>query len=113
MIRLFAAIQKAYVESNREICMAFSVDSRQFAFAVDSIESVEKLAESGFEDIPDMFQENDDSNENGLVYSTGKRAKDSSLVLLLDHTRAVAELSGDLNQHGIEPAMENEERCQS
>lgn len=92
---LRAAIRKAYVECSREICMVFSLNYRQFAFAVDSIESVEKLGESGFEDIPDVLRENGNGNENGLIYAAARRARDSSLVLLLDHARAVADLGSN------------------
>lgn len=93
MIRLFAEIREAYVASSREICLVFSANARPVAMAVDSIESVERLAEGKFEELPDVLHDSD----SDLVTSTGKRLKHDELVLLIDHTR----IAGDLDPSAL------------
>jgi len=90
MIRLFAEIRKAYVESSREICLVFTSGSRHVAVAVDSIESVERLADESFKELPAVLHGEGDRHD--VVFSTGKRRKRDELVLLLDHARIAEEL---------------------
>lgn len=90
MLGLFAEMRKAYIECSREICVVMLLGSRYVAVTVDSIESVEKLTDNGFEELPGAVLEQ--KNKKNFVFSTGRRSKHDDLVFLLDHTKIAGEI---------------------
>lgn len=84
MIKLFAEMREAYKSANREIVIVVAGGSKNFAFTVDSVFGVERLAEGGFNAVPEGIFE---ASEQGLILSTGKRTRTEELVQLVDHRK--------------------------
>lgn len=89
MVSLFEKARKNYRENNNEVSVVLEVNNNLFAFAVDTIESVESLTEGSIESAPDTYGGN---LETELVKYTGRRKKDGEVVFILDTDMIVAGL---------------------
>lgn len=90
MVKLFAEMREAYKDANREIVIVVAGGQHNFAFTVDAVFGVERLAEGGFNEVPAGLFE---AAEQGLIIATGKRTKTEELVQLVDHNRIMAPAS--------------------
>jgi len=79
MLPLFSELQKIVRETHREIAVVLNSGAGAFAVSVDSVDSVERLAEADIEAMAGKGIE----QQSSLVASVAKRAKDSALVLML------------------------------
>ena len=80
MIKLFSEVRSLLMESNNEIAVVLESDKRTMAVAVDSVETVEKLAETNVEELPETIC----TLDNEYIAGIGKRSKDDTFVQLLD-----------------------------
>ncbi len=82
MIKLFTEVRSLLRECNNEIAVVLENDKRTMAVAVDSVETVEKLAETDIEELPGTIC----TVDNEYIAGIGKRNKDDTFVQLLDVT---------------------------
>jgi purine-binding chemotaxis protein CheW len=88
MIDLFAQFGKiAQEQANKEITIILEADNARTAIAVDSIITVEKLAEGSIEPMPDFGG----GSEASLTTRIAKGAKDKELIILLDAGAVIQE----------------------
>ncbi|NOX25771.1 MAG: hypothetical protein GXP59_06615 [Deltaproteobacteria bacterium] len=88
MINLFAQFTSITKEqAQKEITIILEDDKARTAIAVDSIITVEKLAEGSIESLPDFGCTNDASLTTGVA----KGAKDNELIFLLDAEAIIRE----------------------
>jgi len=79
MLKLFADFQLMIRETNREIAVVLQGQAGMYAVSVDSVASVERLADADMEELADKGLE----QQSSLVTSVAKRAKGAGLVLIL------------------------------
>lgn len=81
MIKLFAEVRRLLLEDQREIVICLEIQQGMIqAAAVDSIETVEKLTETGFEELPDIMG----TASCNFIAGLGKRSKGDDFVQLLN-----------------------------
>lgn len=83
LLRIFAELRSIIRESNREIALVVHAEARNFAVAVDSAQSVEKMQAGSIE----KLQSGLDIAHNGVVQRFGKRAKGGEVILILESDR--------------------------
>ncbi len=98
MIRLFEDARTCLRESNREIALVVEHAGKTLAVAVDSVETVERLAKSNVDALPGITS----TASNVCIAGIGKREKTEQMVQLLD----ISEL---LRQEKNLPGMESEQ----
>ena len=86
MIKLFEEVRKHLRDDNREIAVVLEGESKNFAIAVDSVESVEMLEEFSKGDNAEHFLGN---IEEGFLASFGKRQKSKEFVMILRRSRII------------------------
>ncbi|MBU0482454.1 MAG: chemotaxis protein CheW [Proteobacteria bacterium] len=79
MIRLFAEARTLLKASNREIALVLDWREKAIAVSVDSVESVEKIAVSTIDEMPETFS----TKSNACIAGIGRRGKTNGLVQLL------------------------------
>jgi chemotaxis signal transduction protein len=79
MIQLFGDARSLLTEGNREIAVILEFDSALHAISVDSVETVEPIAASDIDELPETLSPGD----NHYVSGIGKRQKGERLVQLL------------------------------
>lgn len=89
LVSLFEKARKNYRENNNEVSIVLEVENNLFAFAVDTIESVESFTEGTIEHAPETFGGN---LETELVEYTGRRKKDGEVVFILNIDEIVSNL---------------------
>lgn len=88
MIKLFTQFTNiTWEQAKKEITIILENDKARTAIAVDSIITVEKLAEGSIEPLPDFGC----TNEASLTTGIAKGAKDNELIFLLDAEAIIQE----------------------
>lgn len=91
MIRLFGEVRREYRLGTVEIAMVVEYRSVLCAFAVDTIESVETLAEGSITEVTDALMGYSGTH---LLPLSGRRKKDNALVFIMD----IGEVLEDFSQ---------------